>query len=135
MSGESLDRSTPCGALRLRAARPSEPRALFLSPAAATFVFFAARVFIGLGTEPESSAVSLAGASGRAEATRVQVAIPSVEQTKTRSHRVPPTESELLELLRRDGTVLFTSEDVEAVEVPAQEFTLEEVGVITVDLD
>ncbi|MEL6184215.1 MAG: hypothetical protein AAFU79_06290 [Myxococcota bacterium] len=125
MSGESYASSDRTS--------PRHPRALFLSPAAATLVFVGARLCVGLGASPEGPAAGLAaGHVSSAESPRVVVKIRSVASAKKRPHRVPSTESELLELLRRDGTVLFTAEEADVVEVPAQEFSLEEVGVITV---
>lgn len=125
MSGESHASADPTA--------PRHPRALFFSPAAATLIFVAARLCVGLGADSDGPTAGLAaGHVSSAESPRVVVEIQSVATAKKRPHRVPSTESELLELLRRDGTVLFTAEEADVVEVPAQEFSLEEVGVITV---
>lgn len=102
-------------------------RVFFLSPAAATTLFLAARIFVGFGEGPETSAAGLASDSGGSDAAvRIVESIKSVDEARARAQAVPSTETELLELLRRNGSVRF--------ETPAeeQEFSPEEVGVIRV---
>lgn len=115
-----------------------------------------------MGEGPETSAASLAGEGSQGVgAGRRVVPITSLQEAQTRglrSHRVPATEDELLELLR-DGAVFFRSDEVEVLssDTPlsrssgerlfgvtaghsrapsrAQEFSEEEAVIIRVELD
>lgn len=95
------------------------PPARFLPPAAATLVFVAMRLFVGLGEGPETSAAGLGG-DVRAAPARVVAQIAHVREARAESERVPETEGELLELLRRKGTVLFTRDEVDVIHAPAR---------------
>lgn len=113
-------------------------RVRFLTPAAATVLFFVARFFVGFGEEPSSSAAGLAGDGiGSRPLEEVSVAIRSADAATPRVHRqrpLPSSEGELLELFRRDGSVHFAGGDVDPGESSSvREFSLEEVGVILVD--
>lgn len=87
-----------------------------------------ARSVLGWSESPGPSAAGLSGDA--AVSKRVTAEIPSLEARRARTRRLPRTESELIELLKRDGSVLFSDEAPGAG--GDQVFSLGEVGVIVV---
>lgn len=108
-------------------------RHFVLTPAAATILFFAAQLFFFI-TEPTPQG-RVAGASAEAPApipvkVHVVAEIRSLDDVKKPKAKVPATEAQLLDLLRREGSVIFSSDEVEVVATPEQRFGTEEVDVI-----
>lgn len=108
-------------------------RHFVLTPAAATVLFFLAQLFFFV-TDPQPS-TKIAGATAEAPVpmpvkVRVVAEIRSLDDVKRPKAKVPATEAALLDLLRREGSVIFSSEEVEVVATPEQSFGPEEVDVI-----
>lgn len=108
-------------------------RHFVLTPAAATILFFAAQLFFFI-TEPTPRS-RVAGASAEAPApipvkVHVVAEIRSLDDVKKPKAKVPATEAQLLDLLRREGSVIFSSDEVEVVATPEQSFGPDEVDVI-----
>lgn len=106
----------------------ARPRARFLAPSLATLVFVAARFFTHAPEQEGTTAAGLSGEQNR----RIVAPIATVEARRAEARAVPETETELLELLRRDRSVAFGTADEEDLAAPRQDFSLEEVGVIVV---
>jgi hypothetical protein len=108
-------------------------RVWLVSPAIATVLFFAAQLFLrGYG---DASGVNSAGTE---TPSAIPVAVRVVAEIKTASDvklaaSVPANESELLELFKKNGAVVFSSTEVEKIGTQAIELEAEEVGVITAD--
>ena len=109
-----------------------ERRRFVLTPAVATLLFFAIQLALSLG-DGRKSEISGAGADTPAAIpvrVRVVAQIRSQTDTPRSKSAVPTTEAALLDLLRREGAVIFSSEEVEVVSTHEQEFGPEEVDVI-----
>lgn len=107
-----------------------------LSPPAVTAVFFLAQVYLAFQSpERTSSIVGAAAAEGPLAGT-VQVRVVAeihAARPGPGANEIPDNEAEFWELVRRDGEVMFYSDEVEVLTTPAQRFQVEEVGVITVE--
>lgn len=106
------------------------------SPALASVLFFAAQLLLMLTTDPEPKRGLAGAAPDTPVATPVSVRVvaeikPVEQRPRSRTAAVPASERALLQLLERDGSVLFASDEVEVVATPAREFRAEEVEVIT----
>jgi hypothetical protein len=117
--------------LEIEGGRP-ERRRFVLTPAVATIAFFAIQLLLSLGDGRKSE---IGGAAADAPAAipvkvRVVAQIRSQDDAPRKKSAVPTTEAALLDLLRREGSVIFSSEEVEVVSTPEQEFGPEEVDVI-----
>jgi hypothetical protein len=120
--------------LRTAADRQSRERAWFLSPAIATAVFFALKLFLGGEDRVVTDAVAGAAAQGPVTApvkVRVVAELQRADDARRLTRAVPPTEADLLRLLEQDGSVVFLSDEVEVVATPEREFSFGEVEVIT----
>jgi hypothetical protein len=117
-----------------RAGGANEGRVWQITPSVACVLFFLAHLGLLLGGEPRGE-TSIAGATaearlGPARAVRVVAEIRPLAQRARRAQPVPPSERELLELIRRDGAVLFFADEAEVIATPSREFRAEEVEVI-----
>lgn len=109
-------------------------RVWLVSPAIATVIFFAAQLLLaGYGKGPSG-----VHGAGTETPSPIPVAVRVVAEIKTasdvkRGASVPTNESELLELFKKNGAVVFSSSEVENIGTQASEFDAAEVGVITAD--
>ncbi|MCK6552623.1 hypothetical protein L6R52_42760 [Myxococcota bacterium] len=113
-------------------------RAWLVSPAVATALFFAAQLVLAISgdhtTDPASRRFSAAAANAPAAIpveTRVVTQIRNADGPARRVAAVPASERELLDILDRHGTVVFSASEVDTVGTQEAEFDAGEVGVIT----
>lgn len=110
----------------------SRQRVWLLSPSIATAVFFVVQIFLSFSGQSTSDRIAAASADAPSPVpvqVRVVAEIQPLEKKATTA-AVPDTEEALFELIERDGTVTFGSEEVDVVETSEREFEAIEVGVI-----
>lgn len=116
--------------------RARRSRVWLLSPAIATAIFFIAQFLLAALADPPSSRVKGAGTEGPSATpvkVRVVSEIRSFDERRFASAKVPKSESELLELMKNRGTVVFLPSEVDTVGTVEKKFADQEVGVIKVD--
>ena len=109
-------------------------RIWLLSPAAVTALFVLAQLYLNIGVRNAASPVAGAATDGPTSgAVQVRV-VAEIRPVTPRADAtdIPETEAEFWALLRRDGQVMFFSDEVEVVTTPAQRFDVDEVDVIEV---
>jgi hypothetical protein len=119
----------------LAAARRS--RVWLASPAIATAIFFVAQFFLAAITDRPHSSVRGASAETPKVPVKVRVVseIRSFDSKALELKQVPSSETELLELFKKQGhgAVVFLPIEVDTVSTVEKKFATEEVGVIKVD--
>jgi hypothetical protein len=115
---------------------PRARRIWLFSPAIATALFFAAQLLLATFTGEHTNQVKSAGAQAPTAApvkVRVVTQIRNLEDVPRQLASVPKSEAALIDLCNKNGFVVFSSSEVEAVGTQERKFGAEEVGVITAD--
>jgi hypothetical protein len=115
---------------------PRARSAWLLSPAVATVVFFLAQLAIAtLMDSSEARVAKSAAATPSAVPVKVRVVtqIRNLEEQPRQLASVPKSEAALLELFKKNGCVVFSASEVDAVGTEERKFGTEEVGVITAE--
>jgi hypothetical protein len=108
----------------------------FLSPALATVLFFGAQLLIATVIDSPGVRVAKSAASPPSPVpvkVRVVTQIRDLEEKPRELARVPQSEAALLELFKKNGCVVFSASEVDAVGTQERRFGTEEVGVITAE--
>lgn len=106
-------------------------RVWLVSPAVATVLFFIAQAILASSGDGSSSVRAAAPDTPSAIPVKIRVVAQIKSAAEVKAARVPESESELLELFKKQGAVVFSSSEVEDIGTQASEFETTEVGVIT----
>lgn len=106
-------------------------RVWLVSPALATVLFFVAQAILAGSGAGSNEVRAAAPETPSAIPVKIRVVAQIKSAGEVKAARVPESESELLELFKKQGAVVFSSSEVEDIGTQASEFEPAEVGVIT----